>query len=174
VRSRNSKWSRPGAGLKIVPIVTAKETFTPGDAMRDIYTHGIITSDFVLVTGDLVSNIHIGDVVREHKERRKTDKDAIMTMVVKQSGVNHRTRYVQSWTKLPLHSFPPSSKGDSAVFVIDPETSKCLHYEAVTGYPPKKYTSIPREILNEHPEVEIRNDLIDCSIDICSVEVRLT
>ncbi|KAG1803652.1 nucleotide-diphospho-sugar transferase [Suillus plorans] len=152
---KNSKWSKPGAGLKIVPIVTAKETFTPGDAMRDIYTHGIITSDFVLVTGDLVSNIHIGDVVREHKERRKMDKDAIMTMVVKQSGVNHRTR----------------SKGDSAVFVIDPETSKCLHYEAVTGYPPKKYASIPREILNEHPEVEIRNDLIDCSIDICSVEV---
>ncbi|KAG1782724.1 nucleotide-diphospho-sugar transferase [Suillus placidus] len=152
---KNSKWSKPGAGLKIVPIVTAKETFTPGDAMRDIYTHGIITSDFVLVTGDLVSNIRIGDVVREHKERRKTDKDAIMTMVVKQSGVNHRTR----------------SKGDSAVFVIDPETSKCLHYEAVTGYPPKKYASIPREILNEHPEVEIRNDLIDCSIDICSVEV---
>ncbi|KAG1827058.1 nucleotide-diphospho-sugar transferase [Suillus subaureus] len=152
---KNSKWSKPGAGLKIVPIVTAKETFTPGDAMRDIYTHGIITSDFVLVTGDLVSNIRIGDVVREHKERRKTDKDAIMTMVVKQSGVNHRTR----------------SRGDSAVFVIDPETSKCLHYEAVTGYPPKKYASIPREILNEHPEVEIRNDLIDCSIDICSVEV---
>jgi translation initiation factor eIF-2B subunit epsilon len=152
---KNSKWSKPSAGLKIVPIVTAKETFRPGDAMRDIYTHGIITSDFVLVTGDLVSNIRINDVVREHKERRKTDKDAIMTMVVKQSGVNHRTR----------------SKGDSAVFVIDPETSKCLHYEAVTGYPPKKYASIPREILNEHPEVEIRNDLIDCSIDICSVEV---
>ncbi|KAJ8597977.1 nucleotide-diphospho-sugar transferase [Rhizopogon salebrosus TDB-379] len=152
---KNSKWSKPGTGLKIIPIVTAKETFTPGDAMRDIYTHGIITSDFVLVTGDLVSNIRIGEVVREHKERRKTDKDAIMTMVVKQSGVNHRTR----------------SKGDSAVFVLDPETSQCLHYEAVTGYPPKKYARIPREILNEHPEVDIRNDLIDCSIDICSVEV---
>jgi translation initiation factor eIF-2B subunit epsilon len=58
------------------------------------------------------------------------------------------------------------------VFVLDPETSQCLHYEAVTGYPPKKYARIPREILNEHPEVDIRNDLIDCSIDICSVEVR--
>ncbi|KAG1891245.1 nucleotide-diphospho-sugar transferase [Suillus subluteus] len=146
---KNSKWSKPGTGLKIVPIVTAKETFTPGDAMRDIYTHGIITSDFVLVTGDLVSNIHIGDVVREHKERRKTDKDA----------------YNDDGSQTEC------SRGDSAVFVIDPETSKCLHYEAVTGYPPKKYASIPREILNEHPEVEIRNDLIDCSIDICSVEV---
>ncbi|KAH7923504.1 nucleotide-diphospho-sugar transferase [Leucogyrophana mollusca] len=152
---KNSKWSKPNAGLKIVPIVTAKETFSPGDAMRDIYTHGIITSDFVLVTGDLVSNVRIDEVVRQHKERRKTNKDAIMTMVVKESGAMHRTR----------------SRGDSAVFVLDAETSECLHYEAVTGYPPKKYASIPREILAEHPEVEIRNDLIDCSIDVCSVEV---
>ncbi|KAL4068016.1 nucleotide-diphospho-sugar transferase [Scleroderma yunnanense] len=152
---KNSKWSKPSAGLKIVPIVTAKETFSPGDAMRDIYTHGIITSDFVLVTGDLVSSVRIDEVVRVHKERRRTNKDAIMTMVVKESGVRHRTR----------------SKGESAVFVIDPKTSECLHYEAVMGYPPKKYASIPREILKEHPEVEIRNDLIDCGIDVCSVEV---
>lgn len=61
--------------------------------MRDIYTHGIITSDFVLVTGDLVSSIRIDEVVKAHKERRKTNKDAIMTMVVKESGAKHRTRY---------------------------------------------------------------------------------
>jgi translation initiation factor eIF-2B subunit epsilon len=58
------------------------------------------------------------------------------------------------------------------VFVIDSNTSECLHYEPVTGYPPKPKAAIPREILNEHPEVEIRNDLIDCSIDVCSVDVR--
>lgn len=89
---RDSKWSKPSLGLKIVPIITSKETFTPGDAMRDIYTRGIITSDFVLVMGDLVSNIRIDEVVRVHKERRRTNKDAIMTMVVKPSGVTHRTR----------------------------------------------------------------------------------
>jgi len=92
---RESKWSKPGSGLKIVPIVTAKQTFTPGDALRDIYTHGIITNDFVLVTGDLVSNVRIDEVVRVHKERRKVDRDAIMTMVVKESGVLHRTRFVR-------------------------------------------------------------------------------
>ena len=82
--------------MKIVPIMTAKETFSPGDAMRDIYTRGLVTSDFVLVMGDLVSNIRIDEVVRVHKERRKTNKDAIMTMVVKESGVRHRTRFVWS------------------------------------------------------------------------------
>lgn len=88
--------------MKIVPIMTAKETFSPGDAMRDIYTRGLVTSDFVLVMGDLVSNIRIDEVVRVHKERRKTNKDAIMTMVVKESGVRHRTRFVCS---LPTFSF---------------------------------------------------------------------
>ncbi|KZT26304.1 nucleotide-diphospho-sugar transferase [Neolentinus lepideus HHB14362 ss-1] len=152
---RESKWSKPSSGLKIVPILTAKETFSPGDAMRDIYTRGLITTDFILVNGDLVSNVRIDEVVKVHRERRKTNKDAIMTMVVKESGAKHRTR----------------SRGDSAVFVLDAESSECLHYEPVTGYPPKTQVGIPREILAEHPEVEIRNDLMDCSIDVCSVEV---
>lgn len=152
---KESKWSKPGSGMKIVPIMTAKETFSPGDAMRDIYTRGLVTSDFVLVMGDLVSNIRIDEVVRVHKERRKTNKDAIMTMVVKESGVRHRTR----------------ARGESSVFVLDRETSECLHYEALTGYPRTNVVRIPREILATHPEVEIRNDLIDCSIDVCSVEV---
>jgi translation initiation factor eIF-2B subunit epsilon len=89
---RASKWSHPSSGLKIVPIVTANETFSPGDAMRDIYTHGVISGDFVLVTGDLVSNVRIDEIIRVHKERRKADPNAIMTMVVKESGVRHRTR----------------------------------------------------------------------------------
>ncbi|KAJ7156068.1 nucleotide-diphospho-sugar transferase [Mycena crocata] len=152
---RESKWSRPGSGIKIVPIMTAKETFSAGDAMRDVYTRGLVTSDFVLVMGDLVSNIRIDEVVRVHKERRKTNKDAIMTMVVKESGATHRTR----------------TQGDSSVFVLDAETSECLHYEPITAYPSTAKTLIPREVLEGHPEIEIRNDLIDCSIDVCSVEV---
>lgn len=80
-----------------MPIVTAKEAFSAGDAMRDIYTHGIITTDFVLVMGDLVSNIRIDEVVRAHRERRKLDKDAIMTMVVKEAGAEHRSRYAISF-----------------------------------------------------------------------------
>ena len=89
-----SKWSKVTSGVKVVPIVISKETFSPGDALRDIYARGIISSDFVLVTGDLVSNIRIDEIVREHKERRKKHKDIVMTMVVKASGASHRTRFV--------------------------------------------------------------------------------
>lgn len=64
------------------------------------------------------------------------------------------------------------ARGESAVFVLDPETSECLHYEHLQGYPAKKGINIPREILAAHSELDIRNDLLDCSIDVCSVEVR--
>ena len=48
---------------------------------------------------------------------------------------------------------------------------ECLYYEPIHGYPLKSHLTIPLKILDEHPEIELRNDLIDCSIDICSVEV---
>jgi hypothetical protein len=62
------------------------------------------------------------------------------------------------------------SKGDSAVFLLDQDTSECLHYEPITGYPPRNIAKIPRGILEGHPNVDIRYDLIDCSIDVCAVE----
>lgn len=55
--------------------------------------------------------------------------------------------------------------------MIDSDTAECLHYEPVTGYPLKSIARIPREVLESHSNVEIRYDLIDCSIDVCSVEV---
>lgn len=66
------------------------------------------------------------------------------------------------------------SKGDSAVFVLDQDTSECLHYEPVTGYPPKRIAKIPRGILESHTNIEIRNDLIDCSIDVCALEASFS
>ena len=50
--------------------------------------------------------------------------------------------------------------------MLDAHTAECLHYEPIVGVPPTKHVRIPREILAEHPEVEIRNDLIDCHIDV--------
>ena len=64
-------------------------------------------------------------------------------------------------------------RGETAIFVVDSKTQECLHYEPVKGYPPQPLAHIPREILAKHADLEIRNDLIDCGIDICSIEVRI-
>jgi translation initiation factor eIF-2B subunit epsilon len=55
--------------------------------------------------------------------------------------------------------------------VLDSQTSECLHYQASAGHPAEPTFDMPLEILKNHPEVEIRNDLIDCGIDVCSLEV---
>ena len=69
---------------------------------------------------------------------------------------------------------PRRSRGDSPIFVVDSDTSECLHYEPAFAYPKKKLAHIPREVLNEHKQVEVRYDLIDCGIDVCSFEVCLS
>lgn len=72
-----------------------------------------------------------------------------------------------------VHSFINRSKGESSIFVMNPDTSECVHFESTTGYPPKTHARIPRDVIAAHQELDIRNDLIDCAIDVCSVDVTL-
>ena len=45
---------------------------------------GIVNSDpFILISGDVISNMDLKNAINIHKERRKTDNDAIMTVVLK-------------------------------------------------------------------------------------------
>ena len=60
--------------------------------MRELDAKQIITSDFILVTGDIVSNLPLMAVVEEHKNRRKVSKNCIMTMVMKPAGNRDRPR----------------------------------------------------------------------------------
>ena len=44
-----------------------------------------IHEDFVLITGDTVSNMSLTQELQEHKDRREKDNNAVMTMVIKRS-----------------------------------------------------------------------------------------
>lgn len=54
---------------------------TAGEALREIDLKDIIKGDFVLVSGDVVSNMDLGAALEAHKARRDRDKNALMTMV---------------------------------------------------------------------------------------------
>lgn len=124
--------------------------------MRDLDKRALMTGDFLLVSGDVVSNISIGPVLAKHRARREKNRNAIMTMVLREAGSEHRTK----------------STGRIPVFVIDPEADRCIHYEEINHREKiDKYVRLTPEMLTTHSQLEIRKDLIDCYVDICTPEV---
>ncbi|KAG0295145.1 hypothetical protein BGZ96_012433 [Linnemannia gamsii] len=145
------------SNMKINTIVS-QELMSVGDAMRELDAKQLIDTDFILVTGDVVSNMKLDQVLEEHRARRQADKSAIMTMVLKKASPQHRSRSV----------------GDGSLFVLDQGSKECLHYQPVKAFKSTREDrrmTMNMEIFDKHPEIQLRNDLIDCQVDICSVEV---
>ncbi len=122
--------------------------------MRDLDQKQLITGDFICVYGDVVANVPMETALAAHRTRREKNKKSIMTMVLREAGNHHRTK---------SHSMRPA-------FVIDPITQRCVHYEQVRPRE-RPRLDIAEEVLKDHVEVEVREDLIDCGIDICTPEV---
>ena len=64
--------------------------------MRELDAKQLITADFLLVHGDIVSNLPLDDILKQHRDRRQADKNAIMTMILRAASLNHRTKYAFS------------------------------------------------------------------------------
>lgn len=54
-----------------------------------------IQGDFVLVRGDTVASLPLGPALAEHRERRKVDKQAVLTMTMRRSCVDSVTMMVR-------------------------------------------------------------------------------
>lgn len=124
-----------------------------GDMMRDLDQKQLITGDFVCVSGDVVSNFPITKALKAHRQRREKDKNAIMTMLLrerKESDQRHRDQILPT-------------------FVIDPTKNRCLHYEE--SAPEASFAVHVDPEMLKSPELDIRQDLIDCHIDICTPDM---
>lgn len=151
-----SKWTKQKK-VKIRTIVVP-EADGVGDIMRELDAKSLIQTDFILVSGNVVSNMKLDHVLELHKKRKVALKnDAIMTMVMKRASVYHRSRAL----------------GESSVVAIDPLTSECVQHQVQKfgyGLRPKKF-SVDLANFKSRRNIQVHNDLIDCQIDICSVEV---
>jgi translation initiation factor eIF-2B subunit epsilon len=159
-----SRWKGKSSPFSSVEIVRTAAS-SVGDVMRDIDQKGRMTGDFVLVQGDVVANMPLGGALAAHRERRLKDKNAIMTMVLREGG----RAGVQRTTP---------------VFFIDPAKDRVLHYEQISpkgslaGLPGAneeeeggRYAHLDSEILTSCEELDVRHDLVDTSIDICTPDV---
>lgn len=127
-----------------------------GTAMRDLDASDLISGDFLLISGDVISNMDLEPALTKHRARREKDKNAIMTMVLREAGVGHRTK----------------SKGSRPVFVVDPVAERCIYYDEMgTRRGRSRCVTLDPEVLTESGEIHVRDDLIDCRIDICTQDV---
>lgn len=151
-----SKWSSKNSPFKISTIMSL-ESRSVGDAMRDLDNRGLISGDFLLVSGDVVTNIDFEKAMNAHKQRKQMDKDHIVTMVLTPASPLHRTR----------------SQVDPATFILDKNTGRCVFYQGIPPVDGKRSSiNIDPELLEDiEDEMVIRNDLIDCCVDICSPHV---
>ncbi|KAH3767350.1 translation initiation factor eIF-2B subunit epsilon [Pelomyxa schiedti] len=132
----------------VVPLPCVTELCTLGDAMREVYSRNIFTSDFVLVYGDVVANIDLQQVVTEHKGRHERDKNNILTMVYKSCSPSHPTRVY----------------GDDIVIGVSPLTSQIIFYDDKAT----KNVTIDVSYIETHKQVMFHNNLMDCGIAICA------
>ncbi|KAJ8760715.1 hypothetical protein K2173_017784 [Erythroxylum novogranatense] len=151
----SSKWhSQPNFS---VTTIESHNSVSAGDALRFIYERNVVSGDFILISGDTVSNMSLTEALQEHKERRKKDSNAVMTMVIKQSK--------------PSPITCQSRLGTDELFVaIDPQTKQLLYYEEKADHL-KGIISLDNALLGDNPSISLHNDKQDCYIDICSPEV---
>ena len=146
-----SKWET----ILSVRCITSSACTSPGDALRELDTMGIVRSDpFILISGDVVSNMNLQKAIDFHKEVRKKDSQAIMTVVMKtvqkRSGIKPIT--------------------DDLVVAFDSESKQMLLFEDDFR---KSTVSLPAEIIQEHPNIDFKTSVLDCHVDICSPELLL-
>ncbi|KAM7273523.1 hypothetical protein ACFE04_028187 [Oxalis oulophora] len=150
-----SQWlSRPNF---TVSTIQSHNSISAGDALRFIYERHVIHGDFLLISGDTVSNMSLTRALQDHKDRKKKDNDALMTMIVKRSkpsSVTHQSRF----------------GNDELFMAIDPSTKQLLYYEDKADYS-KGTLSLDKMFLTDRPSIGLHNDKEDCYIDICSPEV---
>jgi translation initiation factor eIF-2B subunit epsilon len=87
-----SKSKRENDGKLTLRVMTIDEHYTVGDIMRSLHEQRIISTNFILVLGNLITNLNICQVLHEHKKHQALNKHSIMTVVFKTGTIQQRIR----------------------------------------------------------------------------------
>lgn len=151
--------------MSIIPVVSTN-CISLGDALRLLDHKDCIKTDFILVSGDIITNVQLGPVMEGHRRRRAADKASIMTLVMK-GGMKPAQR---AWI------------GDTeSTAVVDASNGRLLKYEDLSGANYRKHLHGPAarrlrldsSLFSERDDVIIRTDLMMTGIYVCAPEVLM-
>ncbi|KAJ1424856.1 nucleotide-diphospho-sugar transferase [Ochromonadaceae sp. CCMP2298] len=145
-----SKWP----SILSVRCISSAACLSAGDALRELDAMNIIRSDpFILISGDVVSNINLKEAIAFHARKRREDINNVMTVVLKKVQKTAGAKRLL----------------DDLVVAVDRTSSQIVLFENSTK---KKAVNVSLELLQEHPRgLTFHTDLLDCNVDICSPEL---
>ena len=127
-----------------------QDVFSAGDALRRVFQLQLIRSDpFVMMSGDVVTNVNLKGILAAHQVAREADKTFIMSCLMTQAPMGVSSRDLNDELVVSY-----SEKGQ--LLLYNNEGEDCFE--------------VPVELLLQNEQI-IRSDLVDCRIDVCSEEV---
>ncbi|KAG5918591.1 hypothetical protein E4U42_006798 [Claviceps africana] len=155
----HSRWATTSrcCPFSVVQFVRVSDARSVGDVLRDLDSRSLVDGDFLVVHGDLVSNVMLDGILAAHRKRREASAANIMTVILRSGGdTDHRTK----------------TKGITPIFAVDAKSQRLLHYDEMNPLQADHYLALDPAIPDElSTEFEVRADLIDAHIDICTPEV---
>jgi translation initiation factor eIF-2B subunit epsilon len=143
-----------------------------GDALRELdKRNNTIKSDpFVLVhSPGVITNCDLKEYIAAHKKRHSKDSSAMFTMIFKTVG---------SSSAYPMHRHAPirpiSQDGDLLVALDPHHENRVLLYEdhrSRNSHDSSVNSSIPCSFFSGTSEIQLRTDLLDIGLDLCSPDV---
>jgi translation initiation factor eIF-2B subunit epsilon len=126
-----------------------------GDALRELDAMNVIRSDpFILISGDVVSNINLRTAMEFHKKKRNEDSHCIMTMVLK--------KVKETASAKPIY--------DDLIVGMNKSTGQIVLFD--NSYR-ESSLKVPLDLIKSTREISLSFDFLDCNVDICSPELLL-
>ena len=149
---KESKLARLARPVRLRVIRASSNVTSAGDALREMDALAVIKSDFILVPGDVVSNLSLAPLVAAHKARKETDRDAVLTTVMARVPTSHRARRA----------------GEAKLVALSGETGRLVMYDEVGKGDWEHKVRIPMSMMMEADKLELHSDLYDTHIDVCT------
>ncbi|KAI9653478.1 MAG: hypothetical protein M1831_006026 [Alyxoria varia] len=192
---QGSRWLRSSAPFKL-QIIRSMGT-SVGHAMRDIDARMKLNQHFIVVYGNVLGNFNLYQALEDHKARRKSDANTMMTILLRESLHSIRRAptspvFINSAAKknddqkesdsgydggrvmhyderqLPADESSDESCSDPEYDSSDDEDEEEPELKPVRRK--GRGVAIPHELVLTQ-SLDVRNDLVDCGVDICTPDV---
>jgi translation initiation factor eIF-2B subunit epsilon len=158
-------------GSMQITVVKDSNLTNAGDALRELDRRDAVQSDpFILMFGDTVANINLKTAIATHKERHKKDPTAIMTICLKPVGASQIVSPGNGNDDETVvhHSAIRTCTDDLVVGIDATQGNRILLFD---DQPSSGTVALPCSFFTAHSQVDLRGDLVDCGIDLCSPDV---